>query len=232
MCTRTSLKAEIQPRGREKNLELLDKRFKKCNNWRGGIKRRWYKRKQFHFVPSRSNRRKINGFRIFSLFCAFFFFFYKNQTPVTQGEFWSVLVVGLSALSRPVVSASLHKQCTKRNGGFTVEGKVETRETIERGRTEVGEVWIFVEVLKVLKVDYHSVVGSGNYWVTIVAQSQFLLVRCLWTLILKAWRTLRVGASSSIDAGSAFQVLTYPCWNDRAIVAFDRTGTPRESRNE
>ena len=89
-----------------------------------------------------------------------------------------------------------------------------------------------MKVLKVLKVDYHSVVESGNYWVTFVAQSQFVLIRCLWTLILKAWRPLRVGASSSIDGGSAFQVLTYPWGNDRAIVAFDCTGRSRESRNE
>ena len=75
-------------------------------------------------------------------------------------------------------------------------------------------------------------VGNGNYWVTFVAQSQFILIRCLWTLILKAWRPLRVEASSSIDGGSAFQVLTYPWVNDRAIVAFDRTGRSRESRNE
>ena len=75
-------------------------------------------------------------------------------------------------------------------------------------------------------------VGRGNYWVTFVAQSQFVLIRCLWTLILKAWRPLRVGASSSIDGGSAFQVLTYPWGNDRAIVAFDRIGRSRESQNE
>ena len=43
-----------------------------------------------------------------------------------------------------------------------------------------------------------------------MAQSQFVLIRCLWTLILKAWRPLRVGASSSIDGGSEFLVLTYP----------------------
>ena len=52
-----------------------------------------------------------------------------------------------------------------------------------------------MEVLNVLKMDYHSKVGSGNYWVTFVAQSQFVLIRCLWTLILKAWRPLRVVAS-------------------------------------
>ena len=47
-------------------------------------------------------------------------------------------MVGLPALSRPVVSASLHKQCTKRNRGFTDEGRVETKETKERRTEEVG----------------------------------------------------------------------------------------------
>ena len=47
-----------------------------------------------------------------------------------------MLVVGLPSLSRPVVSASLHKQCTKRDRGFTDEGRVETKETRERRRTE------------------------------------------------------------------------------------------------
>ena len=36
----------------------------------------------------------------------------------------------------------------------------------------------------------------------------------------------------SIDGGSAFQVLTHPWGNDRAIVAFERTGRSRESRNK
>ena len=46
-------------------------------------------------------------------------------------------MVGLPALSLPVVSASLHKQCTKRNRGFTDEGRVRTKETKEeRRRTE------------------------------------------------------------------------------------------------
>ena len=90
-----------------------------------------------------------------------------------------------------------------------------------------------MEALKLLKMDYHSVIGSGNYLVTFVAQSQFVLIRCLWTLILKAWRPLReLRVSSSIDSGSEFQVLTYPWGNDRAIVAFDLTGRSRESRNE
>ena len=49
-------------------------------------------------------------------------------------------MVGLPALSRPVVSASLHTQCAKRNRGFTDEGRVETKETKERRRRteEVG----------------------------------------------------------------------------------------------
>ena len=45
-------------------------------------------------------------------------------------------MVGLPALSRPVVSASLHKQCTKRNRRFTDEGRGEIKETKERRRTE------------------------------------------------------------------------------------------------
>ena len=45
-------------------------------------------------------------------------------------------MVGLPALSRPVVSASLHMQCTKRNRGFTDEGRVETKETKDGRRTE------------------------------------------------------------------------------------------------
>ena len=143
-----------------------------------------------------------------------------------------MLVVGLPALSLPVVSASLHKQCTERDGGFTDEGRVERKETKERRRTEeVGELEICGSA-ESFKGGYHSVVGSGNYWGTFVAQSQFVLIRCLWTLILKAWRPLKVGASSSIDGGSAFQVLTYPWGNDRAIVAFDRSGRSKESRNE
>ena len=45
-------------------------------------------------------------------------------------------MVGLPALSRPVVSASLHKQCTNRNRGFTDEGREETKDTKERRRIE------------------------------------------------------------------------------------------------
>ena len=72
------------------------------------------------------------------MFFFFFFFFYKIQTRLQshEGEFWSVLVAGLPALSRPMVSASLHKQCTKRNRRFTDEGRGETKETGERRRTE------------------------------------------------------------------------------------------------
>ena len=39
-------------------------------------------------------------------------------------------MVGLPALSRPVVSASLHTQCTKRNRGFTDEGRVGSADPI------------------------------------------------------------------------------------------------------
>ena len=45
-------------------------------------------------------------------------------------------MVGLPVLSRPVVSASLHRQCTKRNLRFTDKGRGETKETKERRRTE------------------------------------------------------------------------------------------------
>ena len=64
-----------------------------------------------------------------------------------------MLVVGLPALSRRVVSASLHKQCTKRNRRFTDEGRVETKETKKEEEQRKWEVWKFVEVLKVLKMD-------------------------------------------------------------------------------
>ena len=161
-----------------------------------------------------------------------FYLFTRSRLQSHEGEFWSILVVGLPALSRPVVSALLHKQCTKRNRRFTDEGRGKTKETKERRRTdEVGGLEIYGSAESV-KNGHHSVVGNDNYWVTFVAQSQFVLIRCLWTLILKAWRPLRVGASSSIDDGSAFQVLTYQWGNDRAIVAFDRTGRSREGQNE
>ena len=128
------------------------------------------------------------------------------------------------------------RRCTssapKETEDSRMKGGVRQRKQKKEEEQSKSEVWKFVEVLKVLKMDCHSVVGSGNYWVTFVAQSQFVLIRCLWTLILKAWRPLRVGASSSIDGGSEFQVLTYPWGNDRAIVAFERTGRSRESRNE
>ena len=48
------------------------------------------------------------------------------------------LVVGLPALRRPVVSASLHKQRTKRNRVFTDEGRVETKETKKKKNRGVG----------------------------------------------------------------------------------------------
>ena len=51
-------------------------------------------------------------------------------------------MVGLPALRRTVVSASLHKQCTKRHRGLTDEGRVETKETKERRRTEEGDLEI------------------------------------------------------------------------------------------
>ena len=128
------------------------------------------------------------------------------------------------------------RRCTssapKETEDSRMKGGVRQRKQKKEEEQSKSEVWKFVEVLRVLKMDCHSVVGSGNYWVTFVAQSQFVLIKCLWTLILKAWRPLREGASCSIDGGSEFQVLTYPWGNDRAIVAFERTGRSRESRNE
>ena len=41
----------------------------------------------------------------------------------------------------------------------------------------MGGLEICGSLLKVLQMDYHSVVGSGNYWVTFVAQSQFVLLK-------------------------------------------------------
>ena len=86
----------------------------------------------------------------------FFFLFTRSRLQSHEGEFWSMLMVGLPALSRPVVSASLHKQCTKRNRGFTDEGRVETKETKKEEEQRKWEVWKFVEALKVLKMDYHT----------------------------------------------------------------------------
>ena len=58
-----------------------------------------------------------------------------------------------------MVSASLHRQCTKRNGRLTDKGrgrdKGNKRKKKNRGSGSYEEtVWKFVEVLKVLKVDY------------------------------------------------------------------------------
>ena len=97
------------------------------------------------------------------------------------------------------------RRCTSsapKERGFTDEGRAEAKETKEKEEQRKWEVWKFVEELTVLKMDYHGAVGSGNYWVTFVAQSQFVLIRCLWTLILKAWWPLRVGASSDLHVFS------------------------------
>ena len=80
-------------------------------------------------------------------------------------------------------------QCIKRNRSHDsqIKGGVRQRKQKKEEDQRKWEAWKFVEVLKVLKMDYHSVVGSGNYSVTFVAQSQFVLISgCLWTLILKA----------------------------------------------
>ena len=51
-----------------------------------------------------------------------------------------------------------------------MKGGVRQRKQEKEEKQRKCEVWRFVEVLKVLKMDYHSVVGSGtsNYWVTFV----------------------------------------------------------------
>ena len=51
-----------------------------------------------------------------------------------------------------------------------MKGGVRQRKQEKEEEQRKCEVWRFVEVLKVLKMDYHSVVGSGtsNYWVTFV----------------------------------------------------------------
>ena len=80
---------------------------------------------------------------VFSM--AFFFnLFTRSRLQSHEGEFWSMLMVGLPALSRPVVSASLHKQCTKRNRGFTAEGRVETKETNKKKNRGSGIVGIML----------------------------------------------------------------------------------------
>ena len=129
---------------------------------------------------------------------------------------WPFLWDNCSACTQPtcglgVVAQAVHQK-KQRIHGWRGGGQRQRKQKKEEEQRK-WEVWKFVEALKVLKMAYHSVVGSGNYWVMFAAQSQFALIRCLWTLILKAWRPLRVGASSSIDGGSAFQVLTYPWGN-------------------
>ena len=102
------------------------------------------------------------------------FFFYKIQTPVTRG--WILEYAGGgAACTQPTCGLGVVAQAVhQRNRGFTDEGRVETKETKKEEGQRKWEVWKFVGVLKVLKMDYHSVVGSGNYWVTFVAQSQFV----------------------------------------------------------
>ena len=69
-----------------------------------------------------------------------FCFFTRSRLQSREDECWSMLVVGQPTLSRPMVSASLHRQlhCTKRNRRFTGKGKGETKETKERRTEEVG----------------------------------------------------------------------------------------------
>ena len=150
--------------------------------------------------------------RYFAVEVDFFFYYLQNpdssHTRVNFGVCWwwgCLHSADLWSRRRCTSSAPKETEDSRMKGG------VRQRKQKKEEEQSKSEVWKFVEMLKVLKMDCHSVVGSGNYWVTFVAQSQFVLIRCLWTLILKAWRPLRVGASSSIDGGSEFQVLTYPC---------------------
>ena len=72
--------------------------------------------------------RQPNSVFVF-LFC---FFIYKIQTPVTRG-----CAGGGAACTQPTCSLGVVAQAvTKRNRGFTDEGRVETKETKERRRTE------------------------------------------------------------------------------------------------
>ena len=68
-----------------------------------------------------------------------------------------------------------------------------------------------MEVLKVLKVDYHSVVGSGNYWVTFVAQSQFFFKKLdfLISIGLHVLRDFRLdGIQQHVLRNASFTVHT------------------------
>ena len=86
----------------------------------------------------------VYGLLLLLLFFLFFFLFTRSRLQSHEGEFWSMLLVGLPTLSRPVVSASLHRQCTKRNRRSTEKGRGETKETKERRRTEeVGGLEIY-----------------------------------------------------------------------------------------
>ena len=77
-----------------------------------------------------------------------------------------------------IVAQTVHQKKTEDS---RMKGGVRQRKQKKEEEQRKCEVWKFVEVLKVLKMDCHSVVGSGtsNYWVTVVAQSQFVLIRCL-----------------------------------------------------
>ena len=108
----------------------------------------------------------------------FFFYFFYLQDPDSSHTRVNIGVCWWWGCLHSADLWSRHR-CTnsapKENRRFTDEGRVRQRKQKKEEQRKC-EVWKFVEVLKVLKMDCHSVVGSGtsNYWVTFVAQSQFV----------------------------------------------------------
>ena len=74
-----------------------------------------------------------------------FFLFTRSRLQSHEGEFWSVLVVGLPALSRPVVLASLHKAVHQKkqriHGWREGRDKGNKRKKKNRGNGRFGNVW-------------------------------------------------------------------------------------------
>ena len=105
----------------------------------------------------------------------FFFFFFlstrsrldSSHTRVNFGVCWwwgCLHSADLWSRRRCTSSAPKETEDSRMKGG------VRQRKQEKEKEQRKCEVWRFVEVLKVLKMDYHSVVGSGtsNYWVTFV----------------------------------------------------------------
>ena len=104
----------------------------------------------------------------------FFFFFLQNpdssHTRVNFGVcWWWGCLHSADLWSRRRCTSSAPKETEDSR----IKGGVRQRKQKKEEEQSKSEVWKFVEVLKVLKMDCHSVVGSGNYWVTFVAQSQW-----------------------------------------------------------